>query len=388
MTAKRPATLARDFSHQPTIVVQFPLLGILEQAREFGWRVVGVDLLMENFHLVRNIVGAIVGYPLDHPASSWARDLHCPMVRNGRLANPFDDRLPAVIGDYAAAGRLAAEHLAERNFRYVAMVGSKDMLVTDVMGDAFRCRAGQLGCDCRILVLPKHEECNSSAQKRELHMLEMRRYFQEVPKPIGLFCVSYVIGGRAIVMAQQEGLAVPEDVAVLSCGNDPIICNVTSVPMSAVEMDGNLQGREAVCLLRRLINGGKAPRTPIVVPPVGVVERHSTNVFIVPDPAVSLALRLIWDHLDQEISVNDIARQVGVSRRSLERSFHRCTGRSMTAERQRKRLERCAELLRTTNWPIESIAASVGFTSASYLYRSFRKKFGRTPAAFRERSGS
>lgn len=388
MTDKPPVTVARSALHeQPTILVQSPTVGILDQARRFGWRVVNIELTRKKVPPGCNVVGAIVWFPFDNPNSAWARELTCPMVRIGRLANPFDDRLPAVIGDYAAAGRLAAEHFAERNFRHVAMVGSMDMVVTDVAWDTFRSRAQELGCDCRLLSLSANAAYKGFEQKHEVLFAEMSQFLQKVPKPIGLFCVSEVIGGRIIIITQSEGLAVPEDVAVLCCGNDSLLCSTTAVPMSQIDMGGERQSREAVRLLRRLVQGKEAPAAPIVMPPAGVVERHSTNVFVVADPAVSRALRLIWDHLEEDVSVNDIARQVGVSRRSLERSFRSCIGRSMTAERQRKRLERCADLLRATAWPIESVAASVGFTSHSYLYRSFRKKFGVTPAEFRKQPG-
>ena len=386
MTYPHPSTQTRNFHEQPTILVPSPTLGILAQAREFGWRVVNIELTRWRIPQRCNVVGSIVRLPFDHSGNSWARELTCPVVRIGRLPNPFDDRLPAVIPDFETAGRLAAEHLAERNFKHVAMIGSKEMAITDVLWGTFRSRALELGCDCSILSLPAVWLADGFDKKYEILSGEVSQFLQKASKPIGLFCVSEVIGGRVIIMSQSEGLAVPEDVAVLSCGNDGMFCETTAVPMSAIDLDGERQGREAVRLLRRLVDGNKPPSAPVIIPPAGVVERSSTSIFIVPDPAVSSALRLIWDRLDQDSSVNDIARQVGVSRRSLERSFKRCIGRSITAERQRKRLERCAELLRRTTWPIESVAAAAGFTSRSYLYRSFRRKFGVTPSEFREKS--
>jgi LacI family transcriptional regulator len=358
----------------------------LAQAREFGWRVFNVWFTRGNIPPGWKIVGAAIEFPFDHPEAAWARKLTCPVVRIGRLPNQFDDRLPAVIADYATAGRLAAEHFAERNFRHIALIGSQGMEAATVAWEAFRRRAEELGCDCRRLSLSSGGQAQTVDQRLEMHARELSQFLEQVPKPIGLFTVLISWAGRLIVMTQAAGLAVPEDVAVLCCGNAATLCETAGVPISAVDMGVERQGREAARLLRRLINGAKAPKTPIIVPPVGVVERHSTNVLIVPDPAVARTLRLIWDHLAQEISVNDIARQVGVSRRSLEGAFRRCVGRSITAERHRKRLERCAELLRGTPWPIESIATATGFSSCSYMYRSFRKKFGVTPAEFREQS--
>lgn len=390
MTDQLPRTVGRGLHDQPTVLVQLTAAalgsenGFLVQAREFGWRVVNIEFSQGRIPPGFNIVGAAVRFPFDHPDASWTRNLTCPVVRIGRLANPFDDRLPAVIADYATAGRLAVEHFADRNFRHVALIGSKGMDAAAVAWDAFRRRAEELGCESRLLSFSKPEGARNVEQRLDMQARELDQFLKQISKPIGLFAVNTAWGGRLIGMLQTVGLAVPEEVAVLCCGNDVAFCETAPVPMSAVDLGPEQQGREAARLLRRLINGARAPRSPIIVPPVGVVERHSTSVLIVPNPAVSRALRLIWDNLDREISVNDIARQVGVSRRSLERAFHRYLGRSLAAERQRKRLERCAELLRGTTWPIASIATAAGFTTLSYLYRSFRQKFGVSPAEFRE----
>ncbi|MBT3296050.1 MAG: hypothetical protein HN919_05185 [Verrucomicrobia bacterium] len=58
-----------------------------------------------------------------------------------------------------------------------------------------------------------------------------------------------------------------------------------------------------------------------MIPPRGVVARRSTDVLAVADPAVARAMRFMWDHLDQNLSVEDVAMQASVSRRKLERIF-------------------------------------------------------------------
>jgi LacI family transcriptional regulator len=136
-----------------------------------------------------------------------------------------------------------------------------------------------------------------------------------------------------------------------------------------------------------MMDGKAAPKSPTMVRPGGVVTRRSTDVLAVPDTGVARAMRFMWDHLDQNLSVDDIAAEAGMQRRKLERAFRRHLGRGVNAELRRKRLERCCELLRTTRISVTDLAPTVGFRSKDYLHAAFQRTFGTTPQKFR-RHGS
>lgn len=108
----------------------------------------------------------------------------------------------------------------------------------------------------------------------------------------------------------------------------------------------------------------------------------------VDNPVVSKAMRFMWDHLDQNLSVDDIASAVDIPRRSLERAFHDCLHRGINEELRRKRLERCCELLRDTDIAIVDIAPLVGFASPEYLHLTFKRFIGMTPRAYRLAKGT
>ena len=94
-------------------------------------------------------------------------------------------------------------------------------------------------------------------------------------------------------------------------------------------------------------------------------------------------MRFLWDHYDQDLSVDDVAHEVGVNRRMLERAFQRALQRSVRDELRRKRLEIACSLLRTTDDAIADIAARIGYRSTQYLHRAFRAAYGMTPRAYR-----
>ena len=50
------------------------------------------------------------------------------------------------------------------------------------------------------------------------------------------------------------------------------------------------------------------------------------------------------------------------------------------------RMERAAEIIKTTNLPIADICAQVGIPDAQYFSRVFKSFFGTTPSAYREQN--
>ena len=183
----------------------------------------------------------------------------------------------------------------------------------------------------------------------------------------------------------MAGLSVPEQVAVLAAGNRGPACETAPVPLSAIDNNQHMRGKRMVQELKAQLEGRPSPTNPILIPPAGVVERRSTDILAVPDARVAAAIRFMWDHYDWPITVDDVALQVGTSRTTIERAFRRCLGRGVIAELRRKRLERCKELLRSTDMTIPEITAAIGLNDKRYLHRAFKETFGETPRHYRVR---
>ena len=103
----------------------------------------------------------------------------------------------------------------------------------------------------------------------------------------------------------------------------------------------------------------------------------------VADPAVAHALRFMWDRLEQDLSVNDVADEVGVNRQKLERAFRAHLHRGVNAELRRKRLEEFSRLLLATDRPIADLAPLTGFRTMAHLHKTFRQVHGMSPRQFR-----
>jgi len=389
MAAEKSSIVRRE---RPLVVLStrepktFPSVAghaIAEQAREFGWDLLDLRFTRGSLPEDRMPSGALIEWLPTDPLARDLRKMGCPSVRLGKLPHPNDDLLPAVIPDGVATGRFAAEHFAERRFKNVAYVGRKPWSLSRTMYEAFRDRAAELGGTCHLLRIGN--ETVTGRQKYEARALEVGQWLKGLPKPVGLLAFSDSQAATLCTMCRRSGLTVPEDVAVLGLGNDLLDCEMSPVALSSIDVARDEWGRQGARLLQGLMNGKPAPERPVMIRPNGVISRRSTDVLAVADPAVGKAMRFMWDHLEQNLSVDDVASEIGMPRRQLERAFRKHLKRGINAELRRKRLEYCCELLRSTTISITDIAPMVGFRSGDYLHASFRQAFGMTPRQYRLR---
>jgi AraC-like DNA-binding protein len=103
------------------------------------------------------------------------------------------------------------------------------------------------------------------------------------------------------------------------------------------------------------------------------------------DPVVQRALEIIWTHSPQPMSVSDIARQLPVTRRTLDRRFMEATGHSVLEEINACRLSRAKRLLTETDLPVKTVAHLAGFNSTERMRVVFVEREGISPTLYRKR---
>ena len=98
-----------------------------------------------------------------------------------------------------------------------------------------------------------------------------------------------------------------------------------------------------------------------------------------------LAVLLEWTekHLEEDISVERLAKQAGMSKRTLSRRFAEQAGTSPVEWLIGLRLARAKQLLEKTTRSVEEVAADAGFGSAPTLRHHFRERLDTSPAAYR-----
>jgi AraC family transcriptional regulator, transcriptional activator FtrA len=106
---------------------------------------------------------------------------------------------------------------------------------------------------------------------------------------------------------------------------------------------------------------------------------------VCPDDGLWLSELLRWtqEHLAEGLSVERLARQAGMSTRTLARRFSERVGTSPVEWVIGLRISRAKQLLEVTPHNIDEIAAACGFGSAATLRHHFRERLKTSPASYR-----
>jgi AraC-like DNA-binding protein len=95
------------------------------------------------------------------------------------------------------------------------------------------------------------------------------------------------------------------------------------------------------------------------------------------------AVRLVYSSPARRLSLEEAAAACGLSASQFSHIFRHSMGLSYGSFRTRTRLGYAAQLLLTSDQPVERIAERLGFVDASHLHHAFTKVYGCTPARYR-----
>jgi AraC-like DNA-binding protein len=101
------------------------------------------------------------------------------------------------------------------------------------------------------------------------------------------------------------------------------------------------------------------------------------------NPRLARALAAMRDHPDHTFTVAELAELAGMSRTVFAARFVEALAQPPFEFLTRLRLERAAQLLMSTELPVKSVAAQVGYASRSSFTRAFLATYGAPPKAFR-----
>jgi AraC family transcriptional regulator len=91
----------------------------------------------------------------------------------------------------------------------------------------------------------------------------------------------------------------------------------------------------------------------------------------------------IQAHLDQDLSLEQLAQQAGLSPYYFSRMFRQTTGESPHQFVLGRRIELARQLLTETDASLAQVALQSGFASQSHLSSIFKRRLGLTPRAYR-----
>ncbi len=118
-----------------------------------------------------------------------------------------------------------------------------------------------------------------------------------------------------------------------------------------------------------------------------VLESSSRNTGSPFSQRIRHVMQYIAEHLNQDIGLEELARQFQLHKTHLARVFKEEAGVGVNEYIRRQRIERAKELLLQSQYRVNEIVYEVGFKSPQNFYTLFMRYVGLTPKEYRDRFG-
>ncbi|MCF2500280.1 AraC family transcriptional regulator [Dyadobacter chenhuakuii] len=361
--------------------------GINTYSKEFGpW----IFCRMPLFHRETVGIDGILKWALEWKADGIVGQLYNKdiekIVQAGIpvIAQDFKERfaeIPNITGGYHEAGQLGADYFLKKGFTNFAFYGFNDIVWSRERAEGFEERLKKRGHKVHYF---EHKKARST----ELWYYKpssLSRWLKSLPKPISLMTCDDNQGQHITEACRQLGIRIPEEVAVLGVDNDEMICDLSDPPLSSIALDAEKGGYDAAKLLDHMIKHGTAHYYDIIVKPVQVITRHSTDIYATNDDHIASSLKYIHQNIDKNLHVDEVVKQVPLSRRALEKRFLEITGYPIYKYIFNLRIEKFTQKLLDTDMSVFEIALDMGLTDSKNIARQFRQAKGCSPSVYRNR---
>ncbi|MFV0271412.1 MAG: substrate-binding domain-containing protein [Macellibacteroides fermentans] len=305
-------------------------------------------------------------------------DLNIPIiVQNYRDRNKAVSNL---TGDYFNTGVMAAKFFLNRGYRNFAFYGFKGAIWSRERADGYSHEVEKQGYKLAIL-----ENDNKDREEWSYNHTVLGNWLQSLPKPVALFACDDHFALQISETCNVYNINVPDGIAILGVDNDDLLCNISDPPLSSIVLDVENGGYNAGKLLHQLITKEITEPFNIVVNPLIIERRKSTEKYAVSDKNIRTILNYIEKNYANHLSVEELVKQVPLSRRVLEKKFKEETGESLYQYIQNYRIDQFTRLLITTDYSLFEAALQSGFENYKNVSRVFRKYKSLSPAEYRKR---
>ncbi len=293
------------------------------------------------------------------------------------LGTPGMSGHPLVLSDATKIAELAFMELAALDPKHLLFVSRFPGLQwSNARQKAFRAQCAQNAKPCTQFL--SKQDPFSAVDSLAARLLSL-------PRPIGIFAVNDESAELVYRAAEKTRLRFGRDLTLVSVDNDPLVCGNHNPPLSSIAQNAFLAGQTAAQLLARVMSGESLSSECVLVPPQGLIRRASSAAFC---KETTLARTLIQDIREngvKPLSVLELARRHGVSRRTAEKAFKDATGKTLHEAMLDLRFEAVERLLTNPRQQLGPIAGLCGWESSAHLKRSFRLRYGMTMSQWRNR---
>jgi LacI family transcriptional regulator len=303
----------------------------------------------------------------------------CPIVSVN--ADRSKHGIASVCLNEARIGELALAHLAAKGLRHVTTFRFDDSPFAVTRQRAFSALATKAG----LGVAEGWWERTADLPGTQEDPARLTAWLRGLPRPCGVFTCTDAWGRVVARYARVAGLRVPEDLALVGVDNDVLDCELISPPLSSVAVPWYGVGQAAASFVQRALSEKPIAGKRVVVSPIDVVARRSSDALAVDDALIARAVSFIDANANRRLTVPMVARAAGISRQRLERRFRLSLRRTVQEQIRRAHVELAKRVLATTESGLREVAKQSGFTTAALLSVAFQRELGMPPGAYRRR---
>jgi LacI family transcriptional regulator len=361
------------------------LRGIINYSKENGyWIFYRLPSYYKSLYGKEGIVNWAKEWKADAIIAQWdtegktlLKDLNIPVVlQNYRERSDYFSNL---TGRYKETGEMAAKYFIQKRFKNFAFYGNKGVVWSEERALGYKKEVEKSGGNFFIF-----ETESLSDEQWDTSHDELDKWLLSLPKPVAIFACDDVFALQISQICKLNNIKIPEEISLLGVDNDEMICNLSDPPISSIMLDVEKGGYEVARLLRQMVKDGKNVPFNIVVKPVRIVLRKSSEHVVIHN----IHIRTVVDYIENNyITLESIAKLVSIvplSRRILEIKFKEEMGISIYQYIIRCRVEHVAYLLITTDKTLFDIVLQSGFNDCKNISRIFKKFKNCTPYEYRQ----
>ena len=364
------------------------LRGILEYSRDTSpWAVKRMPPSYKSAHGMQAVIGCARQWEADAIIGRFETGDDILSFRDSgivAMAQDFKARfkeIPNITSDYIRTGRIAADFFLKKGFRNFGFYGYRNVCWSEERCEGFCGRLREKGVES-----PIHIHTIGHLEDFWLYGPEnLNEWLWNLPKPTAVFAGDDTQASNRIETCRMTGIKVPEEIAVLGTDNDETTCALTAPTLSSINLNVRKGGYEAAALIDRMVREKIYEADDILIEATSVVERMSTAIYPSDNPYIVKILKYISQNITSRITIDDLLRQVPMSRRLLEIRFRQATGQSIHQYITSMRMNLFAQKLLASDEPIADVASRLGLNDTRNLSRIFRQAKGCSPMEYRKR---
>ncbi len=363
------------------------LKGIINYSKEYGyWIFYRLPSYYKSLYGKEGIARWAKEWKADAIIAQWdtegktlLKDLNIPVVlQNYRERSDYFSNL---TGSYVETGEMAAKYFIQKRFRNFAFYGNKGVIWSQERAEGFKKEVEKFGGNFFIF----ETESLSDEQWESSHN-ELDKWLISLPKPVAIFACDDSFALQISQLCKINNISIPDEIALMGVDNDEMICNLSDPPITSILLDVEKGGFEAARLLHQMVKERRNVPFNIVVKPVRIETRKSTEKLVIQNNHVKTVVEYIENNYITLKSIDELVNLIPLSRRILEIKFKEEMGTSIYQYIIRCRIDHLANLLITTNDTLFDVVLQSGFNDCKNISRIFKKYKNCTPYEFRQQN--